>query len=110
MKEFFRDGRVQAALSLIVIALGCFLVMALGGCATALPKLPQKVMVTVREYKPLPAWAVAPLIKPEPADATVGARLKANDSRGVLIDYANCRSELLARLDRGETVMPEECK
>lgn len=85
------------------------LLVILTGCANAPPKIPQTVTVVVEKYKPLPAWATAPLSKPAPVDGTVGARAQSHDARGVVIDFANCRSQLLIRLDRGEAVTGEEC-
>jgi hypothetical protein len=44
-----------------------------------------------------------------PVDGTVRSLLIANDQRAATLDFANCRSRLLARLDKGETVSSKEC-
>jgi hypothetical protein len=43
-------------------------------------------------------------------DGTVRALLLANDQRAATLDFANCRSRLLARLDKGEKPDLKECK
>jgi hypothetical protein len=73
------------------------------------PNTPAQVTVVVEKFKPLPAWATDPLLKPEPADDTVGARLRSNEARGGVIDIANCHRRLLQKLDRGEPVDKREC-
>jgi hypothetical protein len=85
--------------------------LALPGCQrfVAKPNVPQTVTVTVEKWRPLPLWALAPLPNAAPVDGTVRALLIANDQRAATLDYANCRSRLLARLDKGETVSTKEC-
>ena len=96
-------------LTLIAIGIVLAIMSALmGGCASA-PTIPATVTVTVEKYKPLPTWATETLPKPMPANDTVGERLKSNDARGGVIDYANCLRELLVRLDKGEAAGKEEC-
>ena len=95
---------------LIAIGLAMAIFSALmGGCAST-PTIPETVTVTVEKYKPLPAWATETLPLPMPGNGTVGEYLKSNDARGGVIDYANCRSSLLVRLDKGEAVSKEDCK
>ena len=96
---------------LTLIAIGIILAIMsalMGGCASA-PTIPETVTVTVEKYKPLPTWATETLPKPAPANDTVAERLKSNDARGGVIDYANCLRELLVRLDKGEVVGKEDC-
>lgn len=83
--------------------------LALAACAHTAPNLPEQVTVVVERYKPLPAWATAPLAKPEPTDGTVGARTRSHEARGGVIDVANCDRRLLALLDAGQAVDPKEC-
>jgi hypothetical protein len=94
----------------ILLLLTVLLLPALGftGCQPR-PNVPQQVTVVVEKFKPLPAWATDPLAKPEPADGTVGARLRSHEARGAVIDVANCHRLLLKKLDAGETVDPQEC-
>jgi hypothetical protein len=86
--------------------------LALLGCQrfVSKPNVPQTVTVTVEKWRPLPLWALAPLPNAAPVDGTVRALLLANDQRAATLDFANCRSRLLARLDKGETPDPKECK
>jgi hypothetical protein len=87
-------------------ALACF---ALVACTNARPTAPEQVAVVVERYKPLPAWATDPLVKPEPVDDTVGARLRSHEARGGVIDVANCDRLLLKQLDAGAAVDPKAC-
>jgi hypothetical protein len=68
------------------------------------------VTVVVEKFKPLPEWATAQLPNAAPVDGTVRAVLLSNDQRAATIDYANCRSRLLVRLDKGEKHDLKECK
>lgn len=87
------------------------ILLALCGCQRLVvkPNVPQTVTVTVEKWRPLPVWALAALPNASPVDGTVRALLLANDQRAATLDYANCRSRLLARLDKGETPDPKEC-
>lgn len=80
----------------------------LGACHSA-PTVPRTVTVVVEKFRPLPAWATDPLLKPEQVDGTVEARVVSEKARGVIIDLANCHRRLLLRLDRGEQVDATEC-
>jgi D-alanyl-D-alanine dipeptidase len=73
------------------------------------PNVPEQVTVVVEKYRPLPTWATAPLDKPQPADGTVGERVRSEHARGVVIDLANCHRRLLGLLDKGEPVDDAEC-
>jgi hypothetical protein len=75
----------------------------------ATPNVPTTVTVVVEKFKPLPEWALAQLPNAAPVDGTVRSLLIANDQRAATLDFANCRSRLLARLDKGETVSSKEC-
>jgi hypothetical protein len=93
----------------IVLAL---ILLALVGCQrfVSKPNVPQTVTVTVEKWRPLPLWATAQLPNSPPVDGTVGALWHTNEQRAATLDYANCRSRLLARLDKGETPDVKECK
>ncbi len=88
------------------------ILLSLLGCQrfVSKPNVPQTVTAVVEKWRPLPLWALAPLPNAAPVDGTVRALLIANDQRAATLDYANCRTRLLARLDKGETPDPKECK
>jgi hypothetical protein len=82
----------------------------LAGCVGPVKHAPPEIAhVAVKERMPLPTWATDALVKPMPANGTVGARLKDEDARGQTIDLANCHRKLLRLLDKGEQVDPKEC-
>lgn len=86
-------------------------VFVLAACAREVrPTIPETVPVVIERYRSLPGWATQPLPKPEAANDTVGARLLNEEARGGVIDLGNCHRDLLARLDRGESVNPEACR
>ena len=101
--------RLQAALMLLACA-------ALAGCGRSLTgqlkdiEPPSVVAMEVERTIPLPAWATAPLPNTPPANGTVEALVKANDARAATIDYANCRSRLIERVQAGEKVDRKECE
>ena len=74
------------------------------------PNVPATVTVVVERYKPLPAWATAPLPKPQAADGTVLQHLRNEEARGGVIDVANCHRRLLVKLDQGAAVDKRECE
>lgn len=74
------------------------------------PNVPQTVTVVVEKFKPLPEWATAQVPNVPPANGSVEALKDANNARAGTIDYVNCRSRLLARIDKGEQVSPKECR
>lgn len=84
-------------------------VLCLSGCKTV-PNVPATVTVVVERYKPLPAWAIEPLEKPMPANSQVQSHLITGNARGEIIDFANCRSLLLIKLDKGEPVDRKDCE
>ena len=82
----------------------------LAGCAGPVKHAPPEIAhVVVKERMSLPTWATDALVKPMPANGTVGARLKDEDDRGNTIDLANCHRKLLRMMDKGEAVDPKEC-
>lgn len=93
-----------------LIALLC---LSLSACGTqrALTKVqpPRVVTKVVEVYKPLPAWATAPLPNQPPADSTVESLVRANNARAATLDMANCERRLLARIDKGEKVDRKAC-
>jgi hypothetical protein len=95
-------GARLALLTVLLTAVGC-------ASRERLPEIPEQVTVVVEKYRPLPSWATEPLDKPQPADGTVGERVRSEHARGVVIDLANCHRRLLARLDKGEAVSDQEC-
>jgi type IV pilus biogenesis protein CpaD/CtpE len=92
------------------------LALLLAGCASTLPNVPETVYVTVQEFKPLPAWATAPVsvTKPIRQGDTVRAHLSHEDALDGaydrLLGEINCRIRLLVKLDDGEAVSPDDCK
>jgi hypothetical protein len=93
----------------IVAIVATLLMLALTSCA-AVHTIPATVMVPIEKFKPLPAWATDPLVKPAPADGTVGAHLKSEAERGAVIDYANCVRKLLKALDDNAGVDAKACR
>lgn len=89
-------------------------VITLTGCvsdgAEKLPELPKTNTVVIERTKEYPAWAVEKVPIYQPANGRVEEQLKAKDARGAMLEYVNCRSELLRRHGIGEDVNPEECK
>jgi hypothetical protein len=92
----------------LLLAIALLPALGFGSCQPR-PNVPKQVIVTVEKFKPIPTWATDPLVKPEPADGTVGARNRSHDARGAVIDVANCHRLLLKKLDAGEAVDPKEC-
>jgi hypothetical protein len=92
----------------ILLAIGALPALGFTSCQSR-PNTPDQVTVVVEKFKPLPAWATDPLVKPEPADDTVGARLRSHEARGGVIDIANCDRLLLKKLDAGDPVDPKAC-
>lgn len=88
-------------------------ITALAGCSTErqLSKVqpPREVTVVVERTVELPAWATAPLDRPQPETPRVGAVITSHDARGRVIDYANCRSRLIERIGRGEKIERDTC-
>ena len=70
---------------------------------------PKTVPVVVKQTIRLPAWATAEIPNPPPKDGKVRSITESNDARGAKLDYANCRSRLIERVQNGETVDPKEC-
>lgn len=105
----FALGMALASLWMRIRPFVALAFLAVAGCTNARPATPEQVTVTVERYKPLPAWATDPLVKPEPVDDTVGARLRSHEARGGVIDVANCDRRLLKLLDQGAPVDPKAC-
>lgn len=95
---------------LLASVLAALLFFCMTGCATVAPKVPEAVTVIVERYKPLPNWATEQLPKPMPENGQVQSHLKSENARGEIIDYANCRSVLLVKLDKGEAVNKKDCE
>lgn len=93
---------------LLLLVLCCSLLTACPG--TTKPTLPKTVTIVVKEFRPLPTWATEQVKKATPSNGTVGEHLKSEDARGNTIDYVNCRSLLLQKLDKGETVDKKDCE
>ena len=71
---------------------------------------PVVVTKTVEVYRALPDWATQQVPNKPPADGTVVALKDANNARAGTLDWVNCRSRLLAKWDKGESVSIEDCK
>jgi hypothetical protein len=82
----------------------------LTACASGPPPIPKTVTVVVERYKPLPTWATKQVAKPMPATDMVGDRLTDENARGAVIDFCNCITGLLAKLDAGQPVKLDDCK
>lgn len=95
----------------IVIAaiIATLLMLALTSCATV-PNVPKTVTVVVEKFKPLPAWATEPMVKPQLMDGTVGAHLKREEALDAAFDYSNCVRKLLKALDTNASVDVKECQ
>ncbi len=70
---------------------------------------PKTVRVVVEKPRDLPDWATAPMDKPMPAATTVEATVKSHNARGAIIDYVNCRSALIRRIEKGEKIDRNTC-
>jgi hypothetical protein len=81
----------------------------LAGCQT-LPQSPKVVTKVVTEYREIPAWATEQVANAPPVNQSVRAITESNNRRGETLDYVNCRSKLLAKLGKGESVNAGECK
>lgn len=93
-----------------LIALLCLSLSACGPERNLRRVQPPKVVTKVVEvYKPLPAWATAPLPNQRPQDSTVESLVRANNARAATIDMANCERRLLAKIDKGEKVDRKSC-
>lgn len=94
-------------------SLAILLLSSITGCASTrhpIAKPPEVVKVVVEQYRPLPAWATQPLNIPEPADNTVGERIKAAAKRKAVLQLANCHRALLAAIDADQTPEYVECE
>lgn len=94
---------------ILLTILALLLLFCTTGC-TSVPTVPEKVTVIVERYKPLPAWATEQLQKPVRADGRLESVLGNENARGEVIDFANCRSRLLIKLDKGDTVDKKDCE
>lgn len=74
------------------------------------PKGPETVTVTVTERAPIPEWAKEALPTPVRANDTVGAHLDNENALENVVKRYACDRALLRRIDKGETVNPDECK
>lgn len=95
--------------TLITVVTVCLLLTGFTSCEKR-PNLPEKVYITVEKPVPPPSWATEQLPKYEPKDSTIAERLRSNEQRGGVIDYANCRSILLERWAKGEAVKKSDCE
>jgi hypothetical protein len=87
---------------------------ALAGCASTEKSLryvqPPTVVTKVVETRvKLPSWATEPVPNKPPVDKSVESIVKANNARADTLDYVNCRSRLIARVQAGEKVDHLEC-
>lgn len=100
---------MRALTWILLTILALLLLFCMTGCTTV-PTVPEKVTVIVERYKPLPAWATERLHKPVRADGRIESVLGNENARGEVIDFANCRSMLLAKLDKGEAADRKDCE
>jgi len=70
---------------------------------------PKTVTVVVERTVRLPAWATEQIPNPAPRDGKVRSITESNDARGAKLDYVNCRSRLIERLQSGEVVDRKAC-
>jgi len=87
----------------------------LAGCGSLQKSLrevqpPTVVKEVVETRVKLPSWATEPLPNQPPVDKSVESIVKANNARADTIDYANCRSRLIERVQAGEKVDRKECE
>ena len=83
--------------------------LALVGCASTEKSLrdvqPPTVVTKVVETRvKLPSWATEQVPNRAPVDKSVEAIVKANNARADTLDYVNCRSRLIERVQAGEKV------
>jgi hypothetical protein len=92
------------------------LALALAGCGKTIDSQlrdvqpPQIVTKVVEKRVDLPTWATEQLPNVAPADKSLKALVKANNARADTVDYANCRSRLIEKVQRGEKVDPKDCR
>lgn len=104
-----RVGMAKFLFGVLIGMLWAAVIASLAGCQS-LPQPPKVVTKIVTEYREIPGWATAQVANDPPANQSVKAITESNNRRGETLDYVNCRSRLLAKLGKGEAVLPEECK
>lgn len=94
-----------------LIMLACALALTACGGNRALCKVqpPKEVTVVVEKTIDLPAWATAKLPRPKPESGRIEALIDSHDARGRIIDYADCRSRLIEKAQRGEKIGKDTC-
>jgi hypothetical protein len=83
--------------------------LACAACTT-LPKVPEQVPVTVTKFRPLPAWATTVVPRSRRTDTRVQAHLDNEEQLEGVTSIYECRTKLLAQLDRGEKVDGDTCE
>lgn len=89
--------------------------LALVGCKTTEQQVrdvqpPRVVTKVVEKTIDLPKWATEPVPNKAPSDKSVEAVVKANNARAGTLDYVNCRSRLIEKVQAGQKVDPKECR
>lgn len=87
--------------------------LVLAGCSSTadLRKVqpPQIVTKIVEVQVNLPTWATEQIVKPMPASGLVGDLRDSNTARGAMLDYVNCRSKLIVKVQAGEKINIKDC-
>ena len=93
----------------IRLALMFMLVALLAGCPwNTRPNVPKQVIVTVTEYRDLPAW-IQPVPVYQRSGTTVGDHLTAECRHKADQMVANCRIAAAQAIGAGKDVKPEAC-
>lgn len=87
--------------------------LVLVGCSTqrelARVQPPQVVTKVIEVRVKLPTWATQEVPKATPATGKVGDLRESHSARGEALDYVNCRSLLLRKIEAGEKVSIKDC-
>lgn len=70
---------------------------------------PTVVTKIVEKRVDLPTWATEQIIIPLPVDGKVRSVIDSHSERGAWLQYVNCRSRLIEKVQAGENVNIKDC-
>jgi hypothetical protein len=96
---------------LVVALVGVGVSLLLGGCASkpVQATIPSIVEVPVKELVPMEPWTWARIAVPERADGKLFSILGNEEARGTRLRYANCRLELIEKLQHKQPAGKHDC-
>ena len=70
---------------------------------------PTVVTKVVEKRVDLPTWATEEIVIPNPVDGKVRSLIDSHNDRGAWLQYVNCRSKLIKKVQAGEEVNIKDC-